>query len=316
MASLNYSNVYASAGFSGETWDVSKGYNLLYTSQATDVTFAINKTITLAAGSFPAWMLVPGKVFMTNDASNLGPFTVQSSTTSVVTVYEAVTASAGVTATFSSNVDTAIQDVLLSAGNGALTQDTPMVLISTGALGAARELILDAMEVETSDRGSQALNGRFFTLSVQNSDISTNNLTVTGSASVNGNAGGLVIGSAGDYLFQHVSDGVWRANVLPNPAESHATISRVSFNAIDWDAGSDKNTIVIPASGSLGVGEAGPHGLSVFASYVVQVVNKDLTPDELVDVEIQFNANGSITLKKAAKAPDFNGVAIIISSLT
>lgn len=319
MAKMNYEHVYASAGFSGECWDLVKGYNLEYTSPATDTTFSIAGTITLATGTFPAWMQVPGTVFTTDDGGNPGPFTVLSATPSVVTVNEAVAASAGVTTVFTKGsglgADTLIQDVLLNVGDGTLTDDAPWMLTSTGALGAARELILDNTEVESAAKGGQPLNGRIFILSVQNSDILTNALTVTGSTSVNGSAGGIVISTEGDYLFQHVQGGVWRANILPRPSESLATIARIPFIAADWDAGAVKNTIVVKRIAPIAAGQVGPHLLTAAGSYVVQVINTDLTPDEQVDVEIQFAASGDITLKKAAKAPDFNGVVVILGSL-
>lgn len=237
MAQINYSHVFAGAGFSGETFDIAAG---------------------------PA--------------------------------------------------DTGIIDVLLSVGDGALTADAPHVLVSTGALGAAVALDISAMEAESVAQGGLALNGRFFYLSVQNSDISTNNLTVTGSTSINGSAS-LVISSTGDYIFHHTSGGVWRANVLPLPAEKLATIARIPFLATDWDAGAIKNTIVALQTGAPAAGQVGPHSLTVASSYVVQVINTDLTPDELVDVEVQFAANGNITLKKAPKAADFAGVIVIVGSL-
>jgi hypothetical protein len=317
----NYEHVYAAAGFSGECWDVVKGYNLAFPSAAgaADYTAAPN-LITLSSGAFPAWMQIPGTKFTTDEPSNLGPLTVLSATPTVVTTVETITPAtpAGVITFLKGNglgADDKIQDVLLNVGDGALMEDAPLVMTSTGALVAARELILDAMEVEAADKGGQPLNGRFFFLSVQNTDILTNHLTVTGSTSVNGVAGGIVISSIGDYLFQHVQGGIWRANILPSPADAMSTIARVPFLSADWDAGAAKNTIVIKQTGSLSAGQVGPHALTAYGSYVVQVLNTDLTPDELVDVEIQFAANGDITLKKAAKAPDFNGVAVIIGSL-
>lgn len=212
--------------------------------------------------------------------------------------------------------DVGIIDVLLSAGNGALTDDAPHVLVSTGALFAGGvTLSLNGMEVESASKGGQALNGRFFYLSVQNSNIVASNITVSGSGTINGSAS-FVISHEGDYMFHHVSGGNWRVNVLPQPSESHATIAKVPFASTKWDAGAVKNTIVVKQSGIAGLGEIGPHGLSVSGSYVVQVVNTDMTPNELVDVEIQYNSsNGDITLKKASKGPDFAGVVVVVGSL-
>jgi hypothetical protein len=216
--------------------------------------------------------------------------------------------------------DTSIIDVLLSVGDGALTEDAPHVLVSTGALGGARALDISAMEVESAAKGGQALNGRIFYLSVQNSDISgTNTLTISGTTSINGSAT-LVISNTGDYLFHHVSGGVWRVNVLPTPAEKLATMARVSFAASDWDAGASKNTIKVLQTGTPAAGEVGPHLVTPYGSYVVQVINTDLTPEwqhrlVLVDVEIQFAPNGDITLRKSPKAADFAGVVLIVGTL-
>ena len=209
--------------------------------------------------------------------------------------------------------DVGLIDVLLSVGDGAVTENIPAVLVSTGALGGARQLDLSAAEVEAA--GALAMNGRIIFLSVQNSDIATNNLTIIGSATING-AASLVVSSATDFVLQHVAAGVWRANVLPRPSENHATIARVSFASTVWDAGATKNQIKILQTGIAGAGEAGPHALLKSGSYVVEVINTDLTPDEKVEVEVQFDsATGNITLKKAPKAADFAGVCVIVGSL-
>jgi hypothetical protein len=214
--------------------------------------------------------------------------------------------------------ETGIIDVLLSVGHGALTEDAPLVLVSTGALGGARNLDLKGAESESAAKGSMALKGRMFYLSVQNSDIATNNITVkttTAGGTING-AASFVVSSAGDYLLHHVAAGVWRINVLPRPTEAHASIARVTFAAADWDAGATKNSITILQTGAPAAGQVGPHALTVSGSYVVEVINTDLTPDEKVDVEVQYDSvTGNVTLKKAPKAADFAGVAVIIGSL-
>jgi len=209
--------------------------------------------------------------------------------------------------------DTGIIDVLLGVGDGALTEDAPHVLTSTGVLGGARTLDLTGLESESAAKGGQALDGRFFYLSVQNTDILTNSITVSGGATINGN-GNFVISTEGDYLFHHVSGGVWRCNILPRPSEKLATLARISFTSADWAAGTE-DMIKIVQTGAAGAGEVGPHDITASGSYIVQVINEDLTPDEQVDVEIQYASNGDITLRKARKAPDFNGVAIIVGTL-
>ena len=145
--------------------------------------------------------------------------------------------------------DSGIIDTLLSAGDGHLTEDAPHVLTSTGDLGANRVLVISGLEAESAARGGQALDGRFFYLSVQNTDILSHSLTVSGSSTVNGDAT-FVIKTEGDYLFHHVTGGVWRVNILPRPSEKLATLARVNFTAADWALGV-KDAIVVLQHGTL-----------------------------------------------------------------
>lgn len=209
--------------------------------------------------------------------------------------------------------DAGIIDTILSVGDGALTEDAPHVLVSTGALGGARTLDLSGLESESAGKGGQPLDGRFFYLSVQNTDILTSSITISGGATINGNAS-FEVKTEGDYLFHHVTGGAWRCNILPRPAEKLATLARIPFTSADWAAGT-QDMIKIIQSGVGAAGEVGPHEITAYGSYIVQVINSDLTPDEQVDVEIQFAANGDVSLRKARKAPDFNGVAILIGTL-
>ena len=202
--------------------------------------------------------------------------------------------------------NTGVINVLLSAGDGALTDQAPHVLVSTGALTAPRALDISGMETESANGGSQALKGRFFYLSVLNTNIVTNNITITSSGTINGEAS-LVIDFEGDYLFHHVAGGVWRVNVLPRTVPDTASLIRLVIASGDWT----NNSVKVLATGTPGVGEIGPHGLAAYNSYLVQVINTDQTPDEMVDVELQFAASGDITLRKAPKAPAFNGVVVI-----
>jgi len=209
--------------------------------------------------------------------------------------------------------NTGVIDVLLSVGNGQLQEGTPHVLISTGALGAARILTLDAMEVETIANGGQALNGRFFYLSVQNSDITSNSLTVSGSTSINGQPT-FVIDNAGDFIFHFVSAGVWRVNSLPTPGQEAAVFRRIPFFTTDWV----NNQITCIAAGPTptpGTGEVGPHNMTIHDGYLVQILNQSLTPHEYVDVEIHQAVNGDITIVKAPLAPAFDGTFLLSGSL-
>ena len=315
MAKMNYEHVYAAAGFSGDSWDIAVGYNLTFTSAVGAVSFDnATKKITLASGTFPTW-LVAGKVFYTDSVTNPGPFTVKIRNSGTdITLFETPVNELLVTATLIGSADTKIQDVLLSAGNGILTTDAPLVLVSTGALTAPRTLSISALESESVDQGSEPLRGRFFFLSVQNTDVGTNSITISSSATINGSAT-FVISSTGEYMFYHIANGLWRAVVLPLPTERLATIARIPFADYKWDEGTTKDTITILQTGSPSLGEVGPHSLTLASSYIVQVINTDLTPDELVDVEVQYATSGNIVLRKAAKAQDFNGVAIIVGAL-
>lgn len=319
MADFTYATVAASAGFAGESFDICSGYNVSFTTVAGDAVFAnTGSTITLTAGTWPTWIREVGKQFVITAGLNAGTFTTVSvdGTFKILTVLETLVNDTPVgTTTFDGSGDTFLIDVLLKTGNGVLTTDAPYALYSTGTLGAARTLDISALEAENVAQGGEALPGRFFFLSVLNSDVSTTNtLTISGSTSVNGSPS-LTINSTGDYLFTHLTGGIWRSSVLPSPSDSLASIKRVPFTAADWSAGT-KNEITVIQSGSPVAGEVGPHLLAKYGSYLVQVINTDLTPDEMVDVETQFDSvTGNITLVKAEKAKPFNGVVIIAGSL-
>lgn len=317
MAKMFYETVFAGAGFAGENWDITVGNNNSYTTTAGDVVFAsTDNSATLSTGTWPAWIVV-GTRLVTDDATNPGPFTVDSVTASKLTFVESVTDDTPVGAVeFDGSANPLIQDVLLSTGNGALTEDTPFVLTSTGALGGTRTLDLSGMEVESAAHGAQALDGRWFYLSVQNSDISaTNTITVSGSTSINGNAN-LVISNTGDYMFYHVDNGVWRVNVLPRPSERLSTMARVAFTAADWQADTgNRGRIKVIQTGTAAAGEVGPHEVTLYDSYIVQVVNTDITPNEIVDVEVQIDSNGDVILHKAPAQPDFNGIVLVNGTL-
>src|SRR5882672_4348123 len=120
------------------------------------------------------------------------------------TFYEAIIAQGGFAgqvfdvAQGPTNLD--IISVLLSVGNGAITGNAPINMISTGVLGAARSLNITATEQ----------NGRMFFLSVRNTDVTTNNLTVVATTDINGFGPNFVISSQRDFLFVHETGGTWR----------------------------------------------------------------------------------------------------------
>lgn len=324
MAKMNYETVFASAGFAGNSFDIAAGYGVTQTPVAGDAAFAAaGKTITLTAGTWlAAFAEVGKKVVISGSTSNNGTFTIVSLdvTSKILTVLEALTDETPVgSITADGSTNPGLIDVLLKTGNGVLQEDAPLVLYSTGALGAARTLDIAKLEKERAQQGGEDLPGRWFYLSIQNSDISgVNSLTVSTSTvggSLNGSAT-LPIVNTGDYLFFHEKSGLWRVNVLPRTSEPLATLRRVSFAAADWDAGATKNQIVVLQTGSPAAGQVGPHALVLGPTYLVQVTNTDLTPDEIVDVEVQFDpATGNITLVKANGAKAFSGIVTIAGAL-
>jgi hypothetical protein len=320
MAKLNFEHGYFAAGLSGESFDICDGYNVTYTTSAADAAFSGANTITLTAGTFPTWLREVGKVFVISGTTlNNGTFTVVSIdlTFKILTVLETTVVEAAQTPTFDGSADTKLIDVLLKAGNGVLTTDAPLVLYSTGTLGAARTLDIASLEKENTAQGGQDLQGRFFYLSVQNSDVSNSNTitisTSTGGGSING-LSTLVIRKPQDYIFHFESSGLWRANILTRPGEAHATIAMIPFVAADWSAGTVNEIEVIQTGVPTG-GQVGPHGLKVYPHYIVQVCDETLTKPELVDVETQFDVSGNIKLIKAQKAKPFSGTVLIVSSL-
>lgn len=96
--------------------------------------------------------------------------------------------------------NTGIIDNLLNSGDGILTIDSPINIISTGILGANRDLHISELEQD----------GRMFFLSIRNSDIETNNISIISNASINNNIS-LVISEPIDYVFMHEFNGNWRA---------------------------------------------------------------------------------------------------------
>jgi hypothetical protein len=324
MAKQNYEHVHASAGFSGERWDVNLGYNVSYASPALDVTFvAATKKIQLSTGTFPAWM-VAGKTFVTDSVLNPGPFTIMEVNSSTeITVLETVAAEAAVTVNFNGSANTLIQDTLLKdlapLAEANLTEDAPHLLVSSGALGGNRILNISALEVESAVKGGRALKGRFFQLSVQNSDVNNSftgySLTVKGSGTVNG-AASLVITSPNDYWFTHDQNGNWIATLMPSPGDKIATTKRIPFAAGKWNEGANKNTIRVLQSGIPGLGEIGPHELANYDTYQVQVWDLSGTRSELVDAEIQVDkTTGDIIIQKASLGANFAGEVIITGTL-
>jgi hypothetical protein len=323
MAKMNYETVLASAGFAGESFDISAGYgsSSIYVAEigTGDIEFFASTNTITTLDEFPVALTRVGKEFVVSgSANNNGTyFVVSSPDNQTLIVNGPLVDEAAITdVTFNGTIDTAIIDVLLSAGDGILTTDAPLVLTSTGLLGAARTLSIADLEEESALQGGEALRGRFFYLTITNTDITTTNtLTVTSSGTINEETS-FVITSPGDYMFFHISNGAWRCSVMPRPEESIASLIRVPFTAAGWSAG-DKNSITIPQSGTAdpAAGEFGPHTIAPFDSYMVQVINTDLTPNEIVDVEVQFALNGNVTLVKAQKARPFNGIALICGTL-
>lgn len=206
----------------------------------------------------------------------------------------------------------------LTAGTGTtegackVTEDLPLSIKSTGALGAPAIIDLSGAEAEIAGNGGVALKGRMHYLSVRNTDILSNFITLVASSTINGSATPYTIKTEGDYILMHEESGAWRLNVLPRPAENLAVMARVDFVSADWSAA---NKIKCIQTGVPGLNEIGPHDITVNASYIVQIVNTDLAPDEQVGLQVQFAANGDITIGKAAKAPAFAGTLLIVGTI-
>lgn len=317
MASLNFTTGLFSGGLAGESFDICSGYGLSFSSASSDAAFSNANTITLTAGTWPTWIREVGKVFTISGSTlNNGSFTTVSIdvTNKILTVLEATVTESAQTIVADGSADSLLISNLLKAGNGVLTTDAPLVLYSTGSLGGARTLDISALEAESVAQGGEPLNGRFFYLSVQNSDISNSNkITVSSSATING-AANFEIKKPGDFLFFHETSGAWRTNILTRPGEAHATIAMIPFVAADWSAGTI-NEITVLQTGSPAAGQVGPHNLKVYPHYLVQVCDESVTPHELVTVETQFDSSGNITLVKAQKAKPFSGTVLIIGSL-
>lgn len=220
--------------------------------------------------------------------------------------YEAIIASGGLAGenfdVAQGPVNTDIIDTLLSTGDGALTENAPLSLISTGALDDARDLDISAMEQD----------GRVFVLSVRNTDLSSNNLTVSASDNINGQSttNPFTVSEATDYLFVHESAGVWRAYQLST--EESAKVFRGSIAGSDWSDGT-ANRVTIVQTGSPGAGEIGPHNLEIAGSYVVMFFRD--SDDELVDLGVEVDdTNGNITLKKTGLAANSAGRVIVVGT--
>lgn len=209
-----------------------------------------------------------------------------------------VTVGAG--GSFPDNLD--IQNILLENGNGILTGNAPVNLISTGTLGAARTLNIAATEQ----------NGRFFFLSVRNSDITTNSLTVVATTDINGGGANFVINSARDFIFVHETGGTWRAYEQKENLSNFARVFRGTFLAATWSAGT-ANRITIVRTGAPAAGQIGPHSLALASSYVVQVYRD--SDNQLVDTGVVVDpVTGNITLSKTGLGANFNGRVIVVGT--
>jgi hypothetical protein len=199
--------------------------------------------------------------------------------------------------------NTDVIDVLLSVGAGALQENSPVNMCSTGALGAARSLDISGVEQD----------GRFFFLSVRNSDLATFNLTITATTDINGGGASLVLSTAADYIFVHETGGNWRAYQQRLSTAATAAVFRATFAAADWTGGT-ANEVTIIQTGAPGAGEIGPHALDIASSYDVTVFND--ADDEMVDVGVVVNTStGDITLTKAGLGPNFNGRVLVLGTV-
>jgi len=186
---------------------------------------------------------------------------------------------------------------LLAAGGGTvpseLQPNAPINLASTGALTGPRELDISGIEDD----------GRIFLLSVRNADIAVNDLTITATTDINGGGASLVVSSTLDLFFTHETGGNWRAYRFTLPGTTTgAAIYREILDSSLWAAGTN-NEIVIIQSGAPGAGEAGPHGLVVAESYLVQTYRDDNGRQVSLGVTVD-SGTGDVTLRRAGLAPN------------
>ena len=122
------------------------------------------------------------------------------------TFYEAILAHGGFAgevfdiAAGPANVD--VIDVLLSAGDGTLTSNIPLNIISTGLLNFNRTLYLSGAEQ----------NGRLFFISLRNTDLADDMLqiTIVATTDINGAGPTMIVNKKRDYIFVHETGGSWR----------------------------------------------------------------------------------------------------------
>jgi hypothetical protein len=289
-AQINYGHVFAAGGFSGEVFDVTAGP--LPSAPNTGI-----MDFLLGTNSIAATALVAGTQYVIEFVGTTDFTLIGAASNTVGLLFTATGPDLG-------------------AGTGtvqgacAMTEDTPQVLISTGALGSPSLLDLTGAEAEVAGNGGVALKGRVIFLSIRNTDILTNSIQIISSATINGQAS-FKVATEGDYILIHEQSGAWRINILPRPAENAAVMKRVDFVQADWVS----NKITCIQTGVAGAGQIGPHDITVASSYVVQIVNTSLTPDEQVGLQVQFATNGDITIAKAAKAPTFNGTLLVIGTI-
>lgn len=118
---------------------------------------------------------------------------------------------------------TDVIDVILSASGGSvpsvLQENAPISLISTGLLNTPKELDLSQVEA----------NGRLFFLSVQNTDLDTNSLTLVSGSNLNGDAS-LIITDPDDYVLVYTVNG-WRVQSIYTPEEKSNLELEMEFKA-------------------------------------------------------------------------------------
>lgn len=198
--------------------------------------------------------------------------------------------------------ETDVIDVLLSAGSATfpseLQENAPINLISTGALTGSRELDISGIEND----------GRVFFLSVRNTDIAANNLTITATTDINGGGASLVVSLTRDFLFVHETGGSWRAYQQATPTTAVA-LFRGFIDSTDWAAGT-ANRVTVIRTGVPVAGEIGPHNLTLANSYIIQSYRDDNGNQINLGAEVD-STTGDITLRKTGLAPSID-VRIIV----
>lgn len=192
-----------------------------------------------------------------------------------------------------------IIDTLLSVSGGtnpsALQENAPTSLISTGDLSTPKELDLSQIEI----------NGRIFFLSVQNTDLDTNSLTITPSGITGSNINGetsLVVTTPEDYVFIYTVNG-WRAQAVYTPEEKSNLELELEFKASQLTSfkelsytGNNLTTVNIYTDNLMTI-LLFTKSLSYTGSKLVQTILTRISDGAVVTKDLTYSGNNLISVE-------------------